>query len=300
MSEVNTSSSSSNSASDTEAGKVTPNPPTTPPSRRRFGFSFFAIIIVIFLILGGTLLWYFKAQQPRTNGTTPGTSQITTNTKTVKLIIGTDPTLPPMEYIENGTLAGYDIDFANFIGKELGTEVEFKNIGFDDLFTALEQKKIDIIISAVTITDERKLKYDFSDPYLNAGQVIITKKTTTSISLPATLAGKKVGVQQGTTNESEALKYTSEKKVVRFANFEQAAQALELGTIDAMMTDLPNARGIVGKNKDFKIAGDPFTFEYYGITLLKGNDTLKAKINTALASLQQKGILEDLKQKWFE
>jgi polar amino acid transport system substrate-binding protein len=273
----------------------------TPPASRRSMKPLLLLLTVIFL--GGLLfsLWYFTTQTKKSTTSIPNNPQVTTAaTKPIKLIIGTDPTLPPMESTENGTLVGYDIDFANFIAKEMGAEVEFKKIGFDDLFPAVEQKKIDMIISAVTITDERKLKYGFSDPYLNAGQVIIIKKTTTDITLPTTLSGKKVGVQQGTTNETEALKYTVEKNVVRFKDFEAATKALQSGTVDAIMTDLPNARGIVGENKDFKIAGDPFTFEYYGIVMAKDNTALKTQVNQALSSLQRKGILEDLKQKWFE
>ncbi len=285
----------------TEANEVSPKQPSpTPPASRRSMKPLLLILAVIFL--GGILfsLWYFT-QNKKPSASIPNNPQVTTAvTKPLKLVIGTDPTLPPMEYTENGTLVGYDIDFANFIAKEMGAEVEFKNIGFDDLFPAVEEKKIDMIISAVTITDERKLKYGFSDPYLNAGQVIIIKKTNTDITLPATLSGKKVGVQQGTTNETEALKYTVEKNVVRFKDFEAATKALETGTVDAIMTDLPNARGIVGENRDFKIAGDPFTFEYYGIVMAKDNATLKTQVNEALSSLQRKGILEDLKQKWFE
>ncbi len=300
MDEVNQLSPSSNLASDNEVNKVK-SPHSAPPASSSHRFRVLLFLSIILVILGSALFtWYFNMQLQKKSITNSISSNTTNIAQPTKLIIGTDPTLPPMEYIENGMLTGYDIDFAYFMAKELGAQVEFKNIGFDNLFPAIEQKQIDMIISAVTITDERKQKYGFSDPYLNAGQVIITKKTTTDITSTTNLSGKKVGVQQGTTNETEALKYTKERMVIRFKDFEEAAKVLEVGNIDAIITDLPNAKGIVSKNKAFKIASDPFTFEYYGIVFRKDNTELITKINKALAALHQKGILEDLKQKWFQ
>ena len=121
-----------------------------------------------------------------------------------------------MEFTQSGKMVGYDIDLANLLAKQLGIEVKFKNITFDNLFPALEQHQIDMIISAVTITPERQKKYTFSESYLNAGQVIITQKANTIIKAPSDLRGKKIGVQQGTTDESQAIKYTANNLVIRF------------------------------------------------------------------------------------
>ncbi len=204
-----------------------------------------------------------------------------------------------MESLENGELVGYDIDLAHFLAEELETQVEFKQIVFDDLFTALEKQEIDMIISAVTITEERKQKYDFSTEYLNAGQVIITQKSNTTVSSTADLKGKKIAVQTGTTNEEEALKYTEDRFVIRYPAVEQAIKALVDGKVDAIFTDLPNAKETTVSYPTLKIASDPFTDEYYGIVLQKGDQSL-SQVNEALASLRIKGILIDLKKKWLD
>lgn len=257
-------------------------------------------VILIILFIAGLLFaaWYFQKQIQKTNTLSSEPQPIAT-VLPKKIVIGTDPTLEPMEYEEEGKLVGYDIDLANFIGKELGAEVEFKNVVFDNIFTSLEEKQIDMIISAVTITPERQQKYDFSNQYLNAGQVILTQKDDNSIKSTADLKGKIIATQKGTTNEESALKYTSDNLVLRYPDFEQATQALITGKADALFTDLPSAKGITLANPTLKIASDPFTNEYYGIVFRKG-DPLLNPVNQALDSIRVKGFLTDLKQKWLD
>lgn len=257
-------------------------------------------VILIILFIAGLLFaaWYFQKQIQKTN-TLSSEPQPSTAALPKKIIVGTDPTLQPMEYTENDKLLGYDIDLANFIGRELGLEVEFKNVVFDNIFTSLEEKQIDMIISAVTITPERQQKYDFSNQYLNAGQVVLTQKDNNSIKSTADLKGKRIATQKGTTNEESALKYTSDNLVIRYSDFEQATKALVTGKVDALFTDLPSAKGITLANPILKIASDPFTNEYYGIVFRKGDPILK-QVNQALDSVRVKGYLTDLKQKWLD
>ena len=269
-------------------------PPVPPKKHSRM----LVIAGLLFLGVGLLALWFYFTQSQKT---------LTTETSIApsvvmspgKIVVGTDPTYPPMEYAESDVLLGYDIDLANFIGKEMGTQIEFKNIVFDDLFTALEQKKVDMIISTVTVTEERKQKYDFSEPYLQGGQVILTQKANTAITSTADLKGKKIAVQKGTTIETEALKYTTNDLVIRYPDFVEATAALIKGDVDAIFADLPGAKGITNDNPTLKIASDPFTNEYYAVVFRKGDPKIK-EINTAIASLKVKGILTDLKQKWLD
>lgn len=265
-----------------------------------FGFNLSLGLIIVTLFLGGLLFvaLFFQKEIEKTNilNSEPQPSVVALP---AKLVAGIDPTLEPMEYSEDGKLLGYDIDLANFISQELGVPIEFKNILFDNIFTALEQKQIDMIISAVTITPERQQKYDFSQAYLNAGQVILTKKDNTSIKSTTDLKDKKIATQKGTTNEASALKYTSDNLVIRYDDFEQATKALINGTVDALFTDLPSGKGITLLNPTLKIASDPFTNEYYGIVFRKGDPILE-QVNQALDSIRVKGFLTDLKQKWLD
>ena len=200
---------------------------------------------------------------------------------------------------DEGAMMGYDIDLGNKIAEEMGVKADFKNIPWDDLFKALEQQQVDMIISSVTINEERQKLYDFSDSYLNAGQIIITKKTTTTINSAQTLQGKRIAVQEGTTNEEEAVKYTTPNLVLKYPDFVQATQALVEGKADAILSDLPQAKGAIVANPTLKIASDPLTNEYYGIVFRKGDPNV-TKVNDVLSALRTKGILTDLKQKWLD
>lgn len=275
------------------------NTASTPPPRRFRVPVYATILLLIVSFLGGLLIaaLYFQSQLRKTNGNSP--NEVVKTPIIQKLVIGTDPTLPPMEFMQGDQMVGYDIDLGNFLAEEMGAQVEFKNIAFDDLFTALEQEEIDMIISAVTITEERQALYDFSEPYLNAGQVIITRSDTAGIGSTADLQGKMIAVQVGTTNEEEALKHTSEDLVIRYDDFVQATQALVDGKVDAIFTDLPNAKGITEANPDLVISSDPFTNEYYGIVLRKGDPSV-SQIDEALSAIRVKGVLTDLKQKWLD
>lgn len=268
----------------------------SPPRSSRFPlFAIFFLAITFF----ATLITVSKfAQSPNIQKTEAETPK---PVRTVyKIFAGTDGTYPPMEFEnENKELVGYDIELGQKLAKELHGTIEFVNIPWDEIFNALEQRKIDIIISSVTITDERKQKYIYSDPYLNAGQVVITKKSNSVIKSPEDLAGKKVGVQKGTTNEEEAAKYTSDTLVIRYDDFIDATKDLQDDKVDAIFSDLPNAKGIVTANSELKIASDPFTEEYYGILLRKDEIELRDNINTALNSLRQKGVLNNLKEKYL-
>jgi len=254
---------------------------------------------LIFLFLGGLLLegLYFQNQfekfiQPQ---------QSTKDIKDQKpLIIGTDPTDPPMEYKnKQGGLVGYDIDLAYRLGNELGRKVEIRSTLWDNIFNDLLDKKIDIIISSVTITDERKQKYAFSDPYINAGQVIISPKDS-PIKGVEDLRGKRIIVARDTTNESEAIKYTAPDLIIRYDSLIEATQILANGKADAMISDLVLAQRLIKPYKNLIISSDPFTNEYYGIVVRKEDTELRNNINHALAALRVQGYLTDLKQKWLE
>ena len=117
-----------------------------------------------------------------------------------KVVVASDATWPPMEYVdENKNIVGFDIDLMKAIAKEGGFEVEIRNVAWDGIFAGLAAGEYDAIISSVTITPERQEKYDFSEPYINAGQIVVAAADSDITGPDASLKGKTVAAQIGTT-----------------------------------------------------------------------------------------------------
>ncbi len=276
-----------------------------PPGGHKPNMLILSLVVLFVGVLTGVSLYAagaFRGNTLRMGEFTSVEPTESMKTHREKIIVGTDATYPPMEFMDaTGNMVGYDIDLANEIGKEMGADIEFKNIAFDDIFTSLETKQIDAVISSVTITDERKDKYNFSEPYINAGQVMVTLRDAGDSQMTTdSLKGKRVGVQKGTTSEEEALKYTERNLVISYVDYPQAVVALESKKIDVIIVDLTAAKGLIDENPSLRISSDPFTNEYYGIAMRKEDTYLKEEIDKVILSLQKRGILVNIKQKWFQ
>jgi len=223
----------------------------------------------------------------------------------VKLTFGSDATFPPMEFVDtNKNIVGFDVDMINAVAKAAGFEAVVKNVAWDGIFAGLENSEYDGILSSVTITDERKAKYDFSSPYVNAGQVIIVAKTTKDVSKPEDLKGKVVGVQISTTGDIAVTKIAGVKQKKTYDEIGLAVEDLSIGRLDAVVVDSPIAANYVLQNDKYKaklqIVGKPFTDEYYGITVRKGDSKALDLINKGLAAILKDGTLDKIKVKWLQ
>jgi polar amino acid transport system substrate-binding protein len=219
-----------------------------------------------------------------------------------KIVVATDATWPPMEYVdENKEIVGFDIDLMNAIAKEAGLEVEYRNVAWDGIFAGLAAGEYDAVISSVTITDERKEQYDFSEPYINAGQIVVVQADS-DITGPDTLSGHTVGAQLSTTG-AFALQEMSGVTLKEYDEIGLAFEDLVAGRIDAVVCDTPVAADFALQREEYKaklkIVGDSFTEEYYGILVQKGNSDLLSKINEGLAAVQDKGTDKTLEEKWL-
>ncbi|KGE71935.1 basic amino acid ABC transporter substrate-binding protein [Spirochaeta lutea] len=219
------------------------------------------------------------------------------------ITVASDATWPPMEFInENKELVGFDIDVMNAIAAEAGFAVEIKNTAWDGIFAGLANGQYDAVISSVTITEDRKKSMDFSDPYVNAGQVVVVRTDNTNISSHLDLTGKSIGAQQGTTG-AIAVQSIENATLKSYDEIGLAMAALQKGDIDAVIADSPIAADFALQNPSYaenlKIVGEPFTEEYFGIAVRKGNSEILDLINTGLRAITQSGKLEELKAKWL-
>jgi len=213
-----------------------------------------------------------------------------------KLVVGTSTPYEPMEYVDdNDDIVGFDIDIAQAIADSLDVELEIVDMAFDDLLDAVDDGTVDVSIAALTITIERSEKVLFSNAYLNAGQIIIVNVSNDDINKPEDLENKIVGVQNGTTSEDEALKYTDESKVLTYDDYTEALTDILAETIDAIVIDYSAGVGLIKGYDSLEIVGDPFTDELYGVAMKKGESALKAEIDKVISSID----IGDLEDKWF-
>ncbi len=219
-----------------------------------------------------------------------------------KVRVATDAAWPPFEYVDEATkdIVGFDIELMNAIAERGGFEVEFINVAWDPLLAGMAQCQYDAAISAMTITEERKQSFNFSEPYFAAGQVVTVKSDNADISGTNSLSGKTVGAQIGTTGAIYVSDNLPDSTLKTYDDVGLAFQDLMNGQIDAVIADNPLALGYVGENPDkLKTVGDVFTDENYGIAVCKTNTELLEKINTGLAAVIEEGLLDELVVKWI-
>jgi polar amino acid transport system substrate-binding protein len=226
-------------------------------------------------------------------GCTPETTEV--------VVIATDATWPPFEYVDEQTkeIVGFDIDLMTAIAEEAGIEIRFENVAWDPLLAGMALCQYDAAISAMTITEERAEQWLFSDPYFYAGQIVTVHIDNTTITSKYDLPGKVVGAQIGTTGAIEVEKIGG-ATLKTYDDIGLAFQDLMNKQIDAIIADNPLALGYINENLDkLKTAGDVFTDENYGIAVCKDNPDLLEKINDGLAAVKAEGLIEQLVQKWL-
>ncbi|HEY3375336.1 MAG TPA: basic amino acid ABC transporter substrate-binding protein [Candidatus Aquicultor sp.] len=215
------------------------------------------------------------------------------------LSIGSDIAFPPFENMEADKPVGFDVDLLGAIAKKLGVEAKFTNNKFDGLIPALNSKKFDAVVSAMTITADRKKEVLFSDPYIDSNQSIATKKDA-GIKDIAGLKGKTVGVQTGTTGEAWSKENVKNAKEIKsYDTALDAFTALQAGQIQAVINDLPVSAYIVKDKAELQIVKEIKTDESYGVAMRKDDTKLGEAINKALKALKDDGTYDTIYNKWF-
>jgi basic membrane protein A len=218
------------------------------------------------------------------------------------ITVGMNAEYPPFEFVnEDGDVAGFDVDMMNAIAADAGFEIEFVNTRWDGIFVALQSGEFDAVSSAATITDEREEIVDFSNPYFNAGQMIaVREEDAESITTTEDLAGRRVGVQNGTTGDIQASEIPG-VEVVRYDEITLAFQALANGDINAIINDGPVSADIIGNNPEMNVVlvGEPLTDEFYGVAVNPERPELLDAINASLANIISNGTYATIYETWF-
>lgn len=219
--------------------------------------------------------------------------------------VGAGGTYRPFEFeTPKKELTGFDIDLIKAIGKAGGFNVKLVNSPFEGIFAALNQGDRDIIISGLTITDQRKQMVDFSAPYFPAGQVIVTAPNAKIAGL-ADLKTRKVGVVASSAGDiavSEELGRTS-SAIKRFDNTPLMLEELYHGGVDAAVGDIGVIKFYVKSHpeKPFSLVTDAkFKPQYFGIAVKKGNKVVLDQINAGLKKVIADGTYAKIYKQWFD
>lgn len=218
------------------------------------------------------------------------------------LLVGLEGTYPPFSFQdENGKLTGFEVEFAEQLAQHLGLKASLKPTKWDGMLASLDSKRIDVVINQVTISDERKKKYDFSTPYTVSGIQALTRKDKAgSVNKPEDLASKKVGVGLGSNYEQWLRENVKGVDIRTYDDDPTKYQDLRSGRLDAILVDRLAALDLVKKTGDtMAVAGPAFSRQESGVALRKGNDDLLKAIDQAIAEMQKDGSLSKLSQKWF-
>jgi len=217
--------------------------------------------------------------------------------------IGLEGTYPPFSFVDDsGKLTGFEVEFSEALAKELGVKVKLQTTPWAGILAALESKRLDAVVNQVTISEERKKKYDFSEPYTVSGiqALVLTKKAgELNIKKAADLDGKKVGVGLGTNYEQWVKAEVPGAQVKTYDDDPTKFQDLRVGRIDAILIDRLAALEYAKKAKDTTAAGEPFSRQEAGIALRKGEPELLAAVNKAIEKLRADGTLKKLSEKYF-
>ncbi|MGI6230278.1 MAG: ABC transporter substrate-binding protein [Tractidigestivibacter sp.] len=221
------------------------------------------------------------------------------------LTVASDLANPPLDYVDTDTNepAGFEVELMQAIGEKLGLTSEYLSpMKFDTIIPTVKQGgTADVGVSNFTITDERKEEIDFTDPYLDSNQGLVTKADYDFEDQEQLNSEDiKIAAQSGTTGESWVQENLPNATLVSLDDPVVALTGVSSGLYVAAVADLPVMQYLVNNSyTDCKVALEIPTGEQYGIVVSKDNPNLTAAINDALAELDSDGTLSSLKEKWF-
>ncbi|MCJ9668756.1 amino acid ABC transporter substrate-binding protein [Neorhizobium sp. BETTINA12A] len=214
--------------------------------------------------------------------------------------IGTEGTYAPFTFHDaSGKLVGFDVEIGQAVAAKLGVKAEFVEGKWDGLIAGLDAKRYDTVINQVGITEARKQKYDFSDPYIASKAVLIVRQDNSDIKGFADLKGKKSA--QSLTSNFGKIAEQAGAELVGTDGFDQSIQLVLTRRADATINDSLSFLDFKKQKPDapVKIAAQQDNADYSGIIIRKGEPELLGAINKALADIKADGTYQKISDKYF-
>lgn len=237
------------------------------------------------------------------------------------LKIGVSATREPFSFVDkNGRVTGHDGEFARIIASKLQRPVEFYNMKFMALIPALQSGKVDMIVTGMTATDERRKFVDFTQPYYANAQVMLVRKSIdakpasflnpsssaydgnkiSKLASVADLKDKRIGVLLGSAHDTYATKNFPDATILQYKSPTDVTLAVKSGKVDAALYDAEPLREIMRQDESLAFLGKPlFTFNV-GVGFKQDNQALRDRFNQFLAQIKQDGVYADMVQRWME
>lgn len=235
------------------------------------------------------------------------------------LTVGTAATREPICFINGkNEVSGFDGELARIISVKLGRPIVFKDMTFSALIPALMSGKVDVIITGMTATDERRKSVDFTTPYYKNSQVMIVRKPkgaekasekipdegaksgTKAITSLDDLKHVKIGAMTGSTGERLSLARFPMAETKSFDDIMDAVAAMNANQLDAVIISDPTALNICKHNQNLCLIHEPLDKENIAIAVRKNEKDLLASLNNLIKDLKNDGTLDDLKKRWFK
>ena len=225
------------------------------------------------------------------------------------LKVAIDPTYEPFTFKKDGKPAGFDVDIANALCEQIKRKCVFVEQPWDGMIPGLMARKYEVIISSMSITEDRQKQIDFTEKYYNTPSRVVTKKDV-KYTGPASIKGKKIGVLKASTQEKYAMGELKPAgvEVVAYEAQDQVYLDIKAGRLDGTVADhVEVTGGFLSKpeGKDHELKGeDLFIPKYFGvgagIGLRKGQDALKSELNAAIKAIRANGSYKAINDRYFK
>ena len=222
------------------------------------------------------------------------------------LRVGLDPTYPPFEVADEAGLRGLDVDLAQAIAADLGLEAEFVYFGYDGLYDALATEQVEVLISALVVAPERTRDFAYSEPYFNAGEILIVPAQATEVREMADLDGRSLAVELGAQGHVEATHWQGRLPDLAIAPYNTADEALAAvarGEASAALVDAISGRLYLASQPSdqpsLERIATPVTVEPFALALRIEDELLLEKVNESLDRLRAAGQLDEITDDWL-
>jgi len=225
--------------------------------------------------------------------------------KSGKLVVGTSGNMPLMsEKLITGELVGFDIDLAKALADTMGVKLELKTMPFDQLIPALEQGKVDLVLSNMTMTVDRNMRVAFAGPYFVSGKCLVTREQEIAqVDDPEDLkeADAKIAVVKGTTSENFVKELLPQAKLIPVVNVDKGTDMVAKGEVNAFLTDFPICLSVMKRYPDsgFQSVISLLTYEPIGIALPANDPLLINLAENFIDRAENVGLTQGLGLKWF-